>query len=325
MSSLQKIQREKVQPSTATKLIGAGIAACIADIVTFPLDTAKVRLQIQGGAKKEKKTHIGEKTQKIKQKYKGMFRTIKVIAQEEGAKGLYKGIVPGLQRQMCFAPVRVGCYDEVKRIYMNLLSKGAPGQEMTIGVRLLSGMTTGALSVCFAQPTDVVKIRMQAQTGHGPYTSAFQSYKTIARTEGIRGLWKGCFPNMTRNALVNVGELVTYDIIKEKLIHSNLLTDGVPCHFVSAFGAGFCATCVASPVDVVKTTYMNSKKGQYKGAIDCALSIYRNGRCPAFYKGFVPSFMRIGIWNIVMFISYEQIKQVMTPINLSNCNISEVL
>lgn len=83
-----------------------------------------IYLQIQGGAKKEKKNHIIEKTQKIKQKYKGMFKTIRVIAQEEGVKGLYKGIVPGLQRQMCFAPVRVGCYDEVKRIYMRLLSKG---------------------------------------------------------------------------------------------------------------------------------------------------------------------------------------------------------
>lgn len=62
---------------------------------------------------------------------------------------------------------------------------------MTIGVRLLSGITTGALSVCLAQPTDVVKIRMQAQTGQGLYTSAFQSYRTIARNEGIRGLWKG--------------------------------------------------------------------------------------------------------------------------------------
>lgn len=68
---------------------------------------------------------------------------------------------------------------------------GTNGQEMTIGVRLLSGITTGALSVCLAQPTDVVKIRMQAQTGQGLYNSAFQSYKTIARNEGIRGLWKG--------------------------------------------------------------------------------------------------------------------------------------
>ena len=30
----------------STKLLAAGTAACIADLITFPLDTAKVRLQV---------------------------------------------------------------------------------------------------------------------------------------------------------------------------------------------------------------------------------------------------------------------------------------
>lgn len=36
-----------VVPSAAVKFFGAGTAACIADLVTFPLDTAKVRLQVR--------------------------------------------------------------------------------------------------------------------------------------------------------------------------------------------------------------------------------------------------------------------------------------
>lgn len=36
-----------VMPSVAVKFFGAGTAACIADLVTFPLDTAKVRLQVR--------------------------------------------------------------------------------------------------------------------------------------------------------------------------------------------------------------------------------------------------------------------------------------
>lgn len=34
------------QPSLGVKFISAGLAACWADMVTFPLDTAKVRLQV---------------------------------------------------------------------------------------------------------------------------------------------------------------------------------------------------------------------------------------------------------------------------------------
>lgn len=35
-------------PTATVKFFGAGTAACIADLVTFPLDTAKVRLQVSG-------------------------------------------------------------------------------------------------------------------------------------------------------------------------------------------------------------------------------------------------------------------------------------
>lgn len=40
------IKPQDVVPSAAVKFFGAGTAACIADLVTFPLDTAKVRLQV---------------------------------------------------------------------------------------------------------------------------------------------------------------------------------------------------------------------------------------------------------------------------------------
>lgn len=36
-----------VVPSAGIKFFGAGTAACIADLITFPLDTAKVRLQVR--------------------------------------------------------------------------------------------------------------------------------------------------------------------------------------------------------------------------------------------------------------------------------------
>jgi len=35
-----------LQASVPVQLLTAGTAACIADLVTFPLDTAKVRLQV---------------------------------------------------------------------------------------------------------------------------------------------------------------------------------------------------------------------------------------------------------------------------------------
>ena len=62
-------------------------------------------------------------------------------------------------------------------------------------VRILAGCTTGAMAVSFAQPTDVVKVRFQAQTNLDGaarrYTGTMQAYKHIYQNEGFRGLWKG--------------------------------------------------------------------------------------------------------------------------------------
>lgn len=62
-------------------------------------------------------------------------------------------------------------------------------------------------------------------------------------------------------------------------------TDDLPCHFTSAFGAGFCTTVIASPVDVVKTRYMNSAPGQYSSALNCAVAMLAKEGPKAFYKG----------------------------------------
>uniref|UniRef100_A0A3B4A6Q8 Dicarboxylate carrier UCP2 n=1 Tax=Periophthalmus magnuspinnatus TaxID=409849 RepID=A0A3B4A6Q8_9GOBI len=285
-------------PTATIKFFGAGTAACIADLITFPLDTAKVRLQVQGENVKIEGANAT--------KYRGVFGTIATMVRTEGPRSLYNGLVAGLQRQMSFASVRIGLYDSMKQFYTR-------GTDAGIVTRLMAGCTTGAMAVAFAQPTDVVKVRFQAEVRMGDcerrYNSTIDAYKTIARDEGIRGLWK-CMPNITRNAIVNCAELVTYDMIKELILKYDLMTN-LPCHFTAAFGAGFCTTVVASPVDVVKTRFMNSATGQYSSAINCAFIMLKNEGPKAFYK-FMPSFLRLGSWNIVMFVSYEQIKRGMT-------------
>lgn len=301
------------EPTLTVKFFSAGAAACIADVITFPLDVAKVRLQIQGEGLNSSQAGIKN----------GMFRTIINIARIEGPKSLYNGLCAGLQRQMCFASVRIGLYDSVKNFYNGILSSDSTSQGH-IWIRILAGISTGGMSVIFAQPTDVVKVRMQAQiTGATPrYVGTISAYRTIAVEEGFRGLWKGTLPNVTRNAIVNAAELVCYDCIKEFILKKGFMSDNVPCHFTSAFVAGFCATLVASPVDVVKTRFMNSRKGQYRGAMDCAIRMFHEGGFLAFYKGFMPSFIRLGSWNICMFVSFEQLKRLFTYIGQGNVFVS---
>ena len=97
----------------------------------------------------------------------------------------------------------------------------------------------------------------------------------------------GVLPNMFRNSIVNVSELVSYDLIKEQLVTRRLLRDAMPCHMLSAVCAGFVTTTIASPVDVVKTRIMNSAPGAYTSALSCARDMLQNEGAAAFYKGSV--------------------------------------
>ena len=63
------------------------------------------------------------KKQRANFKYRGIFGTIATITRQEGAKSLYNGLVPGLQRQMCFCAVRIGFYDHVRQLYTDKARK----------------------------------------------------------------------------------------------------------------------------------------------------------------------------------------------------------
>ena len=117
-----------------------------------------------------------------------------------------------------------------------------------------------------------------------------------------------------RNSVINAAEIATYDQYKQIFLQYLRAPDNIWLHFVCAFLAGFTACCVGSPFDVVKTRMMNAAV-PYKGIGDCVVQTMRNEGPMAFYNGFTANFMRIGTWNIAMFVTLEQIKaQVFPPL-----------
>lgn len=181
-------------------------------------------------------------TSNVVPQYRGLIGTISTISRQEGPRALYNGLSAGLQRQMCFASVRLGLYDSVKALYQNVLNENPQG--LQIFTRILAGLTTGGMAVVLAQPTDVVKVRFQAERKLATssvkprYASTIDAYRTIGRTEGVAGLWKGAMPNIGRNAVVNVSEIVCYDIVKDCLLNYTKMNDNIFCHFTAAIIAG---------------------------------------------------------------------------------------
>ena len=306
------------------KCLSAAIATSTAEVVTIPIDTAKVRLQIQGQMTFPK-GYVP---------YKGLSNTLLRIGKEEGLRGLFKGASAGVMRQCFYGTTRLALYEPVRNFYIkqadrvfgdgnsnNSNSDSSSPFESSFAIKVIAGLTTGAIGICVGQPADVIKIRFQAEGRLPPgveprYKNLRTAIRTIPREDGITGLWRGLGPNILRNSVINAAELATYDQIKHAILSSGLMDDSYLCHFTSGFMAGFCAVIVGSPVDVVKTRIMNKpvdKQGKllYRSAPQAFGKILAQEGPLAFYKGFVPNFMRIGTWNIVMFLAYEQVKKVL--------------
>lgn len=80
------------------------ICCRVSQFCTIPLDTAKVRLQLQ------RKASTGDG---VLPKYRGLLGTVATIAREEGLAALWKGITAGLHRQFIYGGLRIGLYEPV--------------------------------------------------------------------------------------------------------------------------------------------------------------------------------------------------------------------
>ncbi|XP_038901024.1 mitochondrial uncoupling protein 2-like isoform X3 [Benincasa hispida] len=248
--------------------------------------------------------------------------TITTIAREEGLPALWKGVIAGLHRQCIYGGLRIGLYDPVK---LYLVGNNFVG-DIPLHQKILAALFTGALAISVANPTDLVKVRLQAE-GKLPagvprrYSGTLDAYFTIIRQEGLMALWTGIGPNIARNAIINAAELASYDQVKQMILNIPGFLDNIFTHLLAGLGAGFFAVCIGSPVDVsvnvgfdamvfpfqIKSRMMGDST--YKNTIDCFVKTLKNEGPFAFYKGFLPNFGRLGSWNVVMFLTLEQAKK----------------
>ncbi|XP_069496164.1 kidney mitochondrial carrier protein 1 isoform X2 [Ambystoma mexicanum] len=265
---------------------------------TFPIDLTKTRLQVQGQANDAKFMEI---------RYRGMMHAFARIFREEGLGALYSGIAPAVLRQASYGTIKIGTYHSLKRLVVE------HPEDETLVLNVCCGILSGVFSSCIANPTDVLKIRMQAQ-GSLIQGSMVGNFIDIYQQEGTRGLWKGVSLTAQRAAIVVGVELPVYDLTKKHLIMSGFMGDTVYTHFLSSLVCGFAGALASNPVDVVRTRMMNQRVLRnasspcYRGTLDCFLQTWRTEGFLALYKGFWPNWLRLGPWNIIFFLTYEQLK-----------------
>eukprot|EP00469_Lotharella_globosa_P007727 CAMPEP_0167775242 /NCGR_PEP_ID=MMETSP0111_2-20121227/2444_1 /TAXON_ID=91324 /ORGANISM="Lotharella globosa, Strain CCCM811" /LENGTH=219 /DNA_ID=CAMNT_0007665123 /DNA_START=411 /DNA_END=1070 /DNA_ORIENTATION=+ len=180
--------------------------------------------------------------------------------------------------------------------------------------RLICGSICGIIGSLFANPTELIKCRLQCAgataSGHSyRYGGAFDAFRKIIKSEGVLGLWNGAGVFAMRNALGSAANLSTFSALKEYALHYH--EDSIMVDTLSGLGSGFITSCVMCPLDMIKTRMQNQPidpvtgRGKlYRSADHAILKIVRNEGVLALWKGFSSLFVRTGPHYVLTFTIY---------------------
>ncbi len=102
----------------------------------------------------------------------------------------------------------------------------------------MHGITT------FDSPSHVLGVTSFNVPGHYPQglpprvNGTMDAFRKIVAAGGVAALWRGCWPNVQRAALVNLGDLSTYDSVKSAILRHTNMKDNSLTHCLSSACAG---------------------------------------------------------------------------------------
>ncbi|XP_039026482.1 mitochondrial carnitine/acylcarnitine carrier-like protein [Hibiscus syriacus] len=186
---------------------GAGAGGAVS-VLTCPTELLKCRLQAQNAL-----AHSGSAGAALK--YRGPIDVVRhVLASEGGIRGLFKGFVPTLVRDIPGNSAIFGVYEAVKQ-YM---AGGADTSKLGRGSLIMAGGMAGASFWICVYPIDVCKSVIQVDDYKNPKYSGFvNAFRSILASEGVKGLFKGFGPAMTRSMPANAACFLAYEVTRSAL------------------------------------------------------------------------------------------------------------
>ncbi|KAL5315860.1 hypothetical protein ACEPPN_016733 [Leptodophora sp. 'Broadleaf-Isolate-01'] len=153
----------------------AGMSAGAVESITVVTPTERLKTAVIDDAKGAKR-------------FRGSTHAIKMLLQEQGLRGIYKGLASTTMKQSATSGVRMGSYNLLKELAK---SKGiAQNTTTTFGMGALAGVIT----VYATQPFDTVKTRTQSANGE----STMVALRSVFSETGVRGFWKGSTMRLSR-------------------------------------------------------------------------------------------------------------------------------
>lgn len=209
------LRSEPGAPLTVSQQVIAGAGAGTAvSVLATPTELIKCRLQAQGAGAAVAEGGAGAAVTAAL-KYSGPMDVAKqVLRSEGGVRGLFKGMLPTLAREVPGNATMFGVYEALKQYFAG----GTDTSGLSRGKLMTAGGLAGGAFWISVYPADVVKSVIQIDDFKNPkYSGALDAFKKILKSEGVGGLYKGFGPAMARSVPANAACFLAYEVTRSSL------------------------------------------------------------------------------------------------------------
>ncbi|XP_058119434.1 S-adenosylmethionine mitochondrial carrier protein homolog [Anopheles ziemanni] len=257
-----------------SSLISGGVAGLVVDVVLFPIDTIKTRLQSERG-----------------------------FVASGGFRGVYKGLAPTAAGSAPTSALFFCTYESMKA---HLRQYATPAQLPY--VHMASAAAAEIVACLIRVPIEIAKQRRQALL-HKGNTSSLEILYGALRKEGLRkGLYRGFGTTVMRDVPFSLIQFPLWEYFKQQWpeVTGTALTP-LSVALCGAISGGIAAG-LTTPLDVAKTRIMLAEQGESMrmGGMGRILrGIYRDRGIRGVFAGFVPRVTWITLGGAIFFGMYD--------------------
>ncbi|PYH94338.1 putative mitochondrial folate carrier protein Flx1 [Aspergillus ellipticus CBS 707.79] len=312
--------------SIRIETIAGTAAGIVTPICLHPLDLVKTRLQVRSHAPPT---------------WGDSMRLMRDILHEGGGRALYRGLSPNLIGNVTGLGLYFLLYSSFNQMLLATSKAKRDGKgRLNMYEYFLTSGAAGAITTILTNPIGVIKTRMLTTPAHTSsisvpsdsyaYPSFLIGMKTIYRTEGMGGFFRGLVPGMF-GVFHGAFQFMAYEklklwLVSRKSCTDNLLhlpdTGNIKAVAIKPTSLTMLDIAIASGLSRIFANVLTYPHQVLRSRMQAAMaetdinqrlitimrSMWRENGIAAFYRGMGPGLFRLlpGTW--LTFITYETVK-----------------
>ncbi|CAK7205950.1 mitochondrial FAD carrier protein flx1 [Sporothrix eucalyptigena] len=298
MTSAGDARHAGLSPALVEAVAGL-TAGSTATLVVHPLDIVKTRMQIYSKTDASGATAARPSTASV---VRGLLNAPRPLA------ALYRGLTPNLLGN---GTSWAAFFFFKSRMETLITAVAAPPSGLTPAHYFVASGMAGACVQVLTNPLWVLKTRMLSSDSHtaGAYPSMWVGARRVLAEEGLRGFYRGLGVSLIGVSHGAV-QFAVYEPLKKFVLKSNGGKTSNESTLIVSSVAKLVAGAVTYPYQVVRSRLQNyNAEARFgRGIAGVSRQLWREDGARGFYRGLVPSVVRVMPATWVTFLVYENVK-----------------